>query len=233
MDRTAHAAEAGDVIVIAGHHVGEAERIGEILEVLGEMPHGSYRVAGTTTSRRVPSGQRRHDQALDASTCFPESKVMTAHTPPKSLVQQLEEASIAYELIDHPRTTTAAAEAHVLGLDSREVAKTVVLSTPDGFLRAALPASERLDLGKVRALLGTKDVQLATEVVLAGAYPDFELGAVPPLTGGDGDRVLMDRRLCENEWVVLEAGTHEQSLRLRATDLVQLSDARVVDLSQD
>ena len=103
-------------------------------------------------------------------------------------MQQLEEASIAYELIDHPRTTTAAAEAHVLGLDSREVAKTVVLSTPDGFLRAALPASERLDLGKVRALLGTKDVQLATEVVLAGAYPDFELGAVPPLTAGDGDR---------------------------------------------
>ena len=44
VDRTAHAAEAGDVIVITGHHVGEAERIGEILEVLGELPHESYRV---------------------------------------------------------------------------------------------------------------------------------------------------------------------------------------------
>ena len=44
MDRSAHAAEAGDLIVIAGHHVGEAERIGEILEVLGELPHESYRV---------------------------------------------------------------------------------------------------------------------------------------------------------------------------------------------
>jgi hypothetical protein len=44
VDRTAHAAEAGDLIVIAGHHVGEAERIGEILEVLGELPHESYRV---------------------------------------------------------------------------------------------------------------------------------------------------------------------------------------------
>jgi hypothetical protein len=55
--------------------------------------------------------------------------------------------------MNHPRTTTAAAEAHVLGLEPRDVAKTVVLSTPDGFLRAVLPASERLDLGKVRALL--------------------------------------------------------------------------------
>jgi Ala-tRNA(Pro) deacylase len=148
-------------------------------------------------------------------------------------VKQLEQASIDYELIDHARTTTAAAEAHVLGLEPREVAKTVVLSTPDGFLRAVLPASERLDLGKVRIFLGTKDVQLATEEVLAGAYPEFELGAVPPLTGGGGDRVLVDRRLRENEWVVLEAGTHEQSLRLRTSDLVELSSAQLVDLSQD
>ena len=45
---------------------------------------------------------------------------MTAHTPPGSLAQQLEQASIAYEVIHHPRTTTAAAEAHVLGLEPRE-----------------------------------------------------------------------------------------------------------------
>jgi Ala-tRNA(Pro) deacylase len=158
---------------------------------------------------------------------------MTVRTPPRRLVQQLERASIAYEFINHPRTTTAAAEAHVLGLEPREVAKTVVLSAPGGFLRAVLPASERLDLGKVRTFLGTKDVHLATEEVLAGAYPEFELDAVPPLPGGDSDRVLVDRRLCENEWVVLEAGTHEQSLRLRTSDLVELSDAWLVDLSQD
>ena len=158
---------------------------------------------------------------------------MTARTAPQSLVDELERASIAYELIDHARTTTAAAEARVLGVAPHEVAKTVVLTTPDGFVRAVLPASDRLDLGKLREILGTKEVELATEAVLAGAYPEFELGAVPPLTGGDGDRVSMDRRLCENEWVVLEAGTHEQSVRLRTSDLVELTDARLVDLAQD
>lgn len=39
-----HAAEVGDVIVIAGHRVGESERVGEILEVLGELPNERYRV---------------------------------------------------------------------------------------------------------------------------------------------------------------------------------------------
>ena len=44
MMTTAHAAEAGDLIVISGHRIGESERLGEIIEVLGELPHESYRV---------------------------------------------------------------------------------------------------------------------------------------------------------------------------------------------
>ncbi len=157
---------------------------------------------------------------------------MTTHTAPRSLVEQLERAAIEFEIIDHARTESAAAEARILGLSPHEVAKTVVLVTPDGFVRAVLPASERLDLRKVRSLLSTSDVQLASEQVLAGAYPEFELGAVPPLAA-DGDRVLVHRSLCDNEWVVLEAGTHVQSVRLRTGDLVSVSHAELVDLIQD
>ena len=44
MTKAEHAAEVGDLIVIAGHRVGESERIAEILEVLGERPNERYRV---------------------------------------------------------------------------------------------------------------------------------------------------------------------------------------------
>ena len=44
MREAKHAAEAGDLIVIAGHHVGEPDRVAEILEVVGELPHERYRV---------------------------------------------------------------------------------------------------------------------------------------------------------------------------------------------
>jgi hypothetical protein len=46
MDTKAQEAKAavGDVIVIAGHRVGEHERSGEILELLGEPSHRRYRV---------------------------------------------------------------------------------------------------------------------------------------------------------------------------------------------
>ena len=43
----------GDVIVISGHHVGEPERLGEILEVLGEADHTHYRVRWDDGSESV------------------------------------------------------------------------------------------------------------------------------------------------------------------------------------
>jgi hypothetical protein len=49
---------------------------------------------------------------------------------------------------------------------------------------------------------------MASEKVLAGTYPDFELGAVPP-NDAHGDRVLVGMRVCENEDVLLEADTHK------------------------
>jgi Ala-tRNA(Pro) deacylase len=153
--------------------------------------------------------------------------------PSKTLVDTLEQAQIPYELIRHPRTDTAVGEAEALHVDASQVAKTIVLSTPDGFVRAVLPASERLDLHKVRQFLGTNDVHLASEEMLAGAYPQFELGAVPPFAGAFGDKVLIDRRICERESVLLEAGTHEQSLRLKTADLVVLSDALLADICDD
>ena len=158
---------------------------------------------------------------------------MTVHNAPQTLLDQLEQAGIAYDLIPHRRTDTAVAEAEALGVEPSQVAKTIVLTTPTGFVLAVLPAAERLDLRKVRDLLDTKEVELATEQVLAGAYPGFELGAVPPLARPRGDRVLVDRRVSENEFVLVEAGTHEQSLRLKTTDLIALNDAQLADLCRD
>jgi Ala-tRNA(Pro) deacylase len=154
---------------------------------------------------------------------------MTGH----ALVDELDRAQIEYELLPHPHTETAAAEAEALSVDPREVAKTLVLTTADGFVRAVVPATERLDLGKVRELLGTKDVELASEELMAEAYLEFELGAVPPLAGPAGDRVLVDLGLREREWVVFDAGNHEQSVRVRTDDLVKISGAQVADLRSD
>jgi Ala-tRNA(Pro) deacylase len=150
------------------------------------------------------------------------------------LTSVLEQAGVEYELLEHPHTEGAAAEAEALGLPPKAVAKTLVLDAPEGHVRAVLPASERIDLRKVREHVeGGKSIHLATEDELARDYPDFELGAVPPFGGAGRDRVLVDVRVTEQHAVVLEAGSHDRSVRLETADLLKLTDAEVVDICKE
>jgi Ala-tRNA(Pro) deacylase len=150
------------------------------------------------------------------------------------LTTALDKAGVNYELLPHAHTERAADEAEALGVAPAEVGKTLVLTTPSGYVRAVLPASERLDFRKLGELLGVgkKRIHLSTEDDLARDYPEFELGAVPPFGDGRGDRVLIDSRLAERQSVVVEAGSHDESVRLPAADLVRLADAEVADICQ-
>src|SRR6266540_3761858 len=113
------------------------------------------------------------------------------------VTRALDEAAVSYELLPHAHTQSAAAEADALGLAAADVAKTLAVKTPDGYLRAVLPASERLDLRKLREFVGARkhEVHLATEEDLRRDFAEFELGAVPPVGGGRRDRVIVDNRL--------------------------------------
>ncbi len=153
----------------------------------------------------------------------------------EDLTRVLDKAGVAYELLPHAHTESASAEAEALGLSAADVAKTIVVATADGYARVVIPGDCRIDSRKLRELLGAgkKQVHLATEDDLRRDYPDFELGAVPPLGGARHDPVLVDRRVADRDAIVLEAGSHEQSLRLKPADLVDAADAQVVDICQD
>ncbi len=146
----------------------------------------------------------------------------------------LEQAGVDFDVLEHTRTMRAADEAAALGIPAEEVAKTLILVAGGGNVRAVLPASERIDLHKVAGVLGVgaKRVQLATEDDLASDYADFELGAVPPF-GGREDQVLVDDQLAGRDSVVVEAGSHDRSVRLKAADLVRLTSAQVVDIRRE
>jgi Ala-tRNA(Pro) deacylase len=147
----------------------------------------------------------------------------------------LEQAGVDFDVLEHAHTEKAADEAAVLGIGAEEVAKTLVLLVASsGNVRAVLAASKRIDLHKVAAVLGVggKKVRLASEDDLARSYPDFELGAVPPF-GGREDQVIVDERLAGRDSVVLEAGSHQRSVRLKAVDLVRLTRAQVADICRE
>jgi Ala-tRNA(Pro) deacylase len=147
----------------------------------------------------------------------------------------LDDAGAEYELLHHAHTERAVAEAEALGLPPTEVAKTLIARTPAGRLRALIPASERIDMRKLREAVGASkdDVQLASEEEMAQDYPEFALGAVPPVGGARNDPVIVDRKLAEREWLVFEAGSHNDSVRIRTDDFLRITNARTVELCED
>ena len=150
-----------------------------------------------------------------------------------ALTEALDGAGVTYELLEHARTDRAADEASALGLRPTEVAKTIVVGTGIENVRVVVPASERIDMHKLRELLDAgKELHLLTEEALGGDYPEFELGAVPPL-GGRADAVVVDSRVAGLDDVVLEAGGHDHSVRLSGADLVSAASARVADVCAD
>jgi Ala-tRNA(Pro) deacylase len=217
----------GDTVELSGRRVGDHARRGEILEVLGEEDHRHYRVCW----------EDGHETLLypGEGTTFRGAAPRVAITSAAAeLVDVLREAGVEFELLPHPRTETARGEAVALGVMPQTVAKTIVVCDDAGArVRAVIPASSRLVLADVAKAVGAKTVALVHEEDLIDAYPNFELGAVPPFGGPEGELAVVDRRLAEYEHVVLEAGVHDASLRLRTDDLLFVADAKLAEIAED
>jgi Ala-tRNA(Pro) deacylase len=230
---TQHAMVPGDVVEVSGRRVGEAVRLGEILEVLGrpERPHYAVRWEDGHTSILYPGDESRIRQ-YPVSAPAMQHRDLAAST--KLLVDKLSGEGVDFELLPHSRSTTATAEARELGVLPQTVAKTVVAKDADDLhVRAVIPATSRVSLSKLAEAASTTTVRLLTEAELVADYPQFELGAVPPFGGPAGDRVVVDRRLMEQEHVVFEGGVHDTSLRMRAEDLIEVADAQKADIAAD
>jgi Ala-tRNA(Pro) deacylase len=151
-----------------------------------------------------------------------------------AIVGYLDGEGIEYELVEHEPTMSAVAEANATQRPQSQVAKTVVLQDRSGYVLAILPASERLDLHKLRDLLGaSKSLRLATEKEMARDFPMLEVGAVPPIGPMLPRAEVVDGRLLEQERILCAGGDHRHSVVLDPRDVVRIADAKVADVCVD
>jgi Ala-tRNA(Pro) deacylase len=92
-----------------------------------------------------------------------------------------------------------------LGISADEVVKTIVLHTVAGYALVAVPDYRRLDMRLVEAAVGDHHARLATEEELAQDFPDFELGALPPLGSLLGMPAYADPEVMAHDTVVFAA----------------------------
>ena len=222
----------GDVVELSGRRVGGGSRVGEIVDVRGDSRHPRYRV----------HWEDGHESLLYAGEGITIRKgkaprvrrtPMTLAPAAEALVRVLVDHDVRFELLPHRRTATATAEARAVGVLPQTVAKTVVARTEAGeCVRAVVPASRHLDTAKLAAVIEAPHVDVLAEDELVAAYPQFELGAVPPFGGPAGDTVVVDNELLRHDLVELEGGTHETSIRLAPEDLIAVADARLADIAR-
>lgn len=133
------------------------------------------------------------------------------------LRELLDRKGATYQVLTHTPVFTAQDTAQTMHLPGREVAKVVVIRHGDTRSLAVLPAQSRVDLDRLSAALRDR-VELAPEPEIAVAFPDCEIGAVPPFGTLYGVKTYVDESLTHDRHVVFNAGTHAESIRMAFED---------------
>jgi Ala-tRNA(Pro) deacylase len=159
--------------------------------------------------------------------------VMAGQAGRAAVTEFLEREGVPYEMVEHERTETAVAEARAAGVPPSDVAKTVVLRDEAGVRLAVIPASERLDMHKLKEAVGSKGLRLVSEAEMAEEFDDFEVGAVPPFGPMLHALELVDQRLLDHDRILCSGGDHEHGVLVDPRDLVRAGQARVADICED
>lgn len=139
-----------------------------------------------------------------------------------SIGEFLRRERIPYRTITHPVAYTAQEEAAVAHVPGRRWAKTVVCMADDQPIQVVVPADMRVDLERLRELVGARVVRLGTEDEIAALYPGCERGAMAPFGPLYGQRVYVDTTLVDEPEIVFNAGTHADAIGMDYRDFAEI-----------
>jgi Ala-tRNA(Pro) deacylase len=150
----------------------------------------------------------------------------------------LDKSRVDYKHLMHEHVSTSEDAAKIRGTNLADAAKAIILKVQnkDGsfsFVQAVIPANERIDLKKLKIILGTKNVALASpqEVV---ENTNCTIGSVPPFASVLFNiPIYMDDSVLQKDFIVFSAGTHNDSIEMKAQDYLVVVDPRVCEFKKE
>ena len=124
-----------------------------------------------------------------------------------------------FTVIPHPTAEIAGSDERALPFSDDEVVRTVVVMADFGPALMVVPASGHLDLDLAAEATADPGARLANERELARAFPDYEPGALPPLSMLLLAPMFVDPAVAERETIVFAAGRQDVSIRMATQDL--------------
>lgn len=129
------------------------------------------------------------------------------------MTSYLHEHQVPFDVIAHPHTATSRQAAIAAGVDAHRLAKAVLLTSPDHYLAAIIPADEQVRLGKLSQDYGAP-LSLATEQAVRAVFGDCDPGAAPGLPVAWRVEMVWEDDLLGQPDLYLEAGDHEHLIHV-------------------
>ncbi|MFA5413304.1 MAG: YbaK/EbsC family protein [Patescibacteria group bacterium] len=139
---------------------------------------------------------------------------------PKKLLSYLDKAKIKYKIVRHKTVYTAYDVAQTLGAKLGDIAKTLVIKADKVYLLAVLPASHKLDLGKLKKLVKAKKIEIPKEGIMKKVFK-IKPGALSPFGQIYKVPVYIDKGILKAKQVIAGAGTFEESVVMTAKNFIK------------
>lgn len=127
---------------------------------------------------------------------------------------------------------SSADAAQLMGVDESRIFKSLLLKGKDGrVVLVVLCGNQRVDLKKVAALTGLKELRFAeAEVVME--MTGFPPGGTPPVGHARKIPVIVDSQLFAHTYGYAGAGESNLLLKIRPQEIIEVSEAAVSDISK-
>jgi len=148
---------------------------------------------------------------------------------PGRLAKHLDERKIPYRTSCHPEAFTALQSAQAANVSPAMFAKSVLVNADGSLWMVVLPATERVDMPRLRKCLEARKTRLAAEAEFAPLFSDCDIGAMPIFGSLYGVPVLLCGELAENAEIAFTAGTHRDIVRIRVRDFLEAESPRIYE----
>ena len=147
-------------------------------------------------------------------------------TVARRLANYLNVTNTDYKLHTHMDSRSAADSAHAAHVPEASVVKGVLLKNRETgrYLMALAPASNRLNLPWIDPKTGM-ELEIAGEEELGDLFPDCDLGAVPAFGQAYNLDMIWDEQLAGPAQLYIEAGNHQELIKIDHDDFLQLFGA--------
>jgi Ala-tRNA(Pro) deacylase len=149
---------------------------------------------------------------------------------PTKLIEFLNQNKVRYTVLHHPEAFTAQELSAIEGVKGRYHAKVVMVKAESQIIMTVLPADHRIELEKFDRLTGKHSI-LASEADFKATFPDCAVGTMPPFGKLYGLPTWVDTSLTQDEYVVFEAGTHTDAIRMSYADYARLAEPKIGDFA--